>query len=206
MSARTATTKSTSAARKATRAAVAGTIAVGLLAAGGGTFASWYDSETIEGGTISSGELTLETSERDGTWKDTKGNVVDIASYVVVPGAVLTYTDTVTITAVGNDLHATLRTNLPELAAETASADLLGALDVDLTLNGVANSGGEVTVNGDVTPAVFNAPVPVTVTVAFPADAATAQGTRAQNQAVTLADMEIVLEQTLTGAGAGDDD
>ncbi|MFC4553971.1 alternate-type signal peptide domain-containing protein [Georgenia faecalis] len=178
--------------RKATKAIAAGAVAVALLAAGGGSFASWYDDEVISGGTISSGTLALEAA--GGAWTDTAGNVVDLATYQMIPGSVLTYTDTITITAEGNGLTGELRTNLPELTADADAAELLAALDVTLTVGTVANTGGVVVVDDAVTPGIYDEPVDVTVTVAFPMDSATL--TAAQAQQVALADMQIVLEQS----------
>ena len=46
--------------RRAGKAVLAGAVAVGLLAAGGGTFSKWSDSEAIASdATVATGELSL---------------------------------------------------------------------------------------------------------------------------------------------------
>jgi alternate signal-mediated exported protein len=194
MSVHTAPRKATSS-RKATRAAVAGVLALGLLAAGGGSFANWSDTETVTGGTISSGELTLTVG--DGVWKDASGRTAtDPSTFTIVPGTVLTYTNTATLKAVGDDLKVSVRTNLPELAAASpADEDLYDALDVTMKVNGetVDADGWDMVVAAK--PGVLTPALPVEITIAFPTDSVT--GTTAQAQTVDLADLTVVAEQVI---------
>jgi alternate signal-mediated exported protein len=95
---------------KMTKGAIAGAAGIVLLLGGAGTFALWSDNAGVDGGTITSGVLDLQANT-DGVWKDTSSDVsgapvVVPATFRVVPGDQLTYTQTVTVTATGDNLKA----------------------------------------------------------------------------------------------------
>ncbi len=100
-----------------TKAALAGGLAVAILAGGAGTMARWYDTEQLTDRSIQSGELSMEAGE--GVWTDELGHTVDPETFLAVPGDTLTFTRDVVINAKGDHLDATL------------SADLTSALKVD---------------------------------------------------------------------------
>ena len=82
-------------------------IAVGaaLLLGGGGTLASWNDSDTGAPGTVVAGDLNVEAGT--GVWKDRTGaEISDIDGYKVVPGDKLTYTQILDVTLTGNKMAA----------------------------------------------------------------------------------------------------
>ena len=83
-------------------------IAVGaaLLLGGGGTLASWNASDSAAPGTVIAGDLNVQAAT--GVWKDGSGNAVDIASYRVVPGDTLTYTQVLTVTLSGDKMAANI--------------------------------------------------------------------------------------------------
>ncbi|MFY0408467.1 alternate-type signal peptide domain-containing protein [Solicola sp. PLA-1-18] len=94
--------------KKSTKGAVAATAAVALLAGGAGSLAYWSDSGTVNGGTITSGKLTLTPSATAGSWSNGANTISNISTYRVVPGDVLVYTKGFTLAAAGNNLTATV--------------------------------------------------------------------------------------------------
>ncbi|WP_087874433.1 alternate-type signal peptide domain-containing protein [Arthrobacter globiformis] len=92
-------------------------IAVGaaLLLGGGGTLASWNDSDTGAPGTVVAGDLNVKADT--GVWTDRANNkITNIADYKVVPGDKLTYTQVLDVTLTGNKMAA-------EVAATGATPD-----------------------------------------------------------------------------------
>jgi alternate signal-mediated exported protein len=83
-------------------------IAVGaaLLLGGGGTLANWNAADAATPGTIASGDLNVTAAT--GTWTDRAGNPVTIATYKVVPGDKLTFTQNLTVTLVGDKMAANI--------------------------------------------------------------------------------------------------
>lgn len=84
-------------------------IAVGaaLLLGGGGTLASWNAADNAAPGTVVAGDLNVVKSAA-GVWKDRAGATVDIASYKVVPGDKLTFTQVLTVTLTGDKMAANI--------------------------------------------------------------------------------------------------
>ena len=87
---------------KLAKGAVAGAAGVALLLGGAGTFALWNDSSTVSGTTISSGELAVATAT-PGAWST--------APELWVPGDTYTYTEILTVSAVGDNIEAELSTS-----------------------------------------------------------------------------------------------
>ncbi|UNX55352.1 alternate-type signal peptide domain-containing protein [Georgenia sp. TF02-10] len=184
------------------KATAAGAVGLALLAAGGGTFARWYDSAPIaSAATISQGELNL-TDEGAGSWTQADGTPVkDVAAFTVVPGDTLTFTQSVKVHAKGDNLKATLTTN----AGEVTAVEGLQVSQV-FTVNGVERAAGGADSGVPLTAADDGALVGVTVTVTFPEfkDPAAASsggdhagwwGTAAQNGQLSLQDLTVVVEQ-----------
>lgn len=94
------------------KGAVAVGLGVVLLLGGGGTFAYWNASVASTGGTIAAGNLDLKANGA-GIWTDRNGAAVDITSYKVVPGDLLTYTQKLDVTLVGNKIAANLTVDAP---------------------------------------------------------------------------------------------
>jgi alternate signal-mediated exported protein len=159
-----------------------------LVVAGASSFALWNGSASVDAGPVDSGVMTIAAA--DGTWSD------DITLWV--PGDVSTYTTDVTISLAGDNLTSQLALDGDSI---TGDADLLAALDIELTV-GTITGGTAVPVPGEentftltsLTPTVETAlTVPVTVTVDFPADSVT--GVVAQNQSVDLGSIAFNLTQ-----------
>ena len=103
---------------KLAKGAVAGAAGVALLLGGAGTFALWNDSSTVSGTTISSGELAVATATPGG-WST--------APELWVPGDTYTYTEVLTVSAVGDNIEAELSTSG---GVTSGDADLAGDLTV----------------------------------------------------------------------------
>ena len=154
--------------RRLLKGSAIGIAAVGLLV-GGGTFALWYDSEEISGSSVNSGELHIEVDDAAAVWTNQSGTIVP-ATYLIVPGDVLTLTQPVDITAVGDELTAALTVNASTVVGDPA---LAAALKVNFTIptppTGISQTGpGAYAVTAPVgtstTPAVVNA----VITITFP--------------------------------------
>jgi alternate signal-mediated exported protein len=82
-------------------------VGAGLLLGGGGTLAWWNAADAAAPGTVVAGDLNVAKAG-PGVWKDRAGNTITIASYKVVPGDKLTFTQDLNVTLVGNKMAATL--------------------------------------------------------------------------------------------------
>lgn len=174
---------------KLTKGAVAAAAAIALMLGGAGTFATWNASSAAAGGNITAGSLSIAGASA-GTWSDTTGTI-DLASYRIAPGDVLTFTQDFDVTAVGHSLPATLSlTDGSITAATTGAADIALATalgnSADLTATGLAADG----TGGYVVPAGTTS-VSVTVTITFPTTADNAS----QNGQVSLSGMSVTLTQ-----------
>ncbi|GAA2237404.1 alternate-type signal peptide domain-containing protein [Herbiconiux moechotypicola] len=187
---------------KLAKGAIAGAAGLVLLLGGAGTFAYWNSTADIAGGTITAGNLLVENTGGAGVWTDQNGTTINIATYRIVPGDTLTYTDTLTVTAVGNNLVAELALGPESIApadggvpADVALAGFLedGAV---LTATGTGISGASPTYTVTAGTAGVSSVVTVAVTLAFPnANTAGAENT-AKLGAVDLSDMTLTLTQT----------
>lgn len=117
---------------KNTKAAFAATTAAVLLLGGAGTLASWNDSESISGGAIKSGKLSLavEADQGCGTWTMDGGTEFVAGITLVVPGDVITRTCTYTVHAAGAHLAATAGLSSPSFATGS-NATLVSKLATD---------------------------------------------------------------------------
>jgi alternate signal-mediated exported protein len=181
---------------KLTKALVATGVGVALLAGGGGTFATWYDSTTTEGATVTSGDLGLTAGP--GVWSNGL-KTIDVASYRVVPGETLTFTQNVRIDATGDRLQAVLKPSFTdsvdesnELAKQLRASAVFVVDDVEVLGAG-----------RDITAADNGKTLAVALQVTFPDLGEKKNGTSAQEQSAVLDEITIELEQTaLTAAPA----
>lgn len=185
---------------KLTKAAIAGAAGIALLLGGAGTFAFWNSSAAVSGGTITAGDLKVVNDGPAGVWKDQANNTIDIGTYKIVPGDVLTYTDDLTVTAVGGHLTATLGFGAQSItAASSAAADvaLAGELTDTAVLTasgaGITGTGPTYTINASTAP--VSSVVTVVVTLTFPQGTA-GQYNDAKTGAVNLSDFNVTLTQT----------
>lgn len=137
---------------KKTKGAIAAGAAALLLAGGAGSFALWTDSETLGGGTIKAGSLSLSAPGTP-TWSTATNANVDISTYRAAPGDVLTYTNTVTVNIEGDNLKADFEATL---GSGTDSLLTVGAVSAEIEGSAVTevdkdDSGKTVTVSFPVT-------------------------------------------------------
>ena len=185
---------------KLLKGAIAGAAGVALLLGGAGTFALWNSTETVSGGTVASGTLTIAKSGSP-SWKNVSsdaavGGVVipAISSYKIVPGDKIELTQVVTINATGNNLKATLSYDDATVTTVTPADDALKSeLLVTVDATGSANVARIGTGNTfAVTPSGSSSTVTLTVTIELPSSVA---GTTAQAGTVGLTAFGFNLEQ-----------
>lgn len=91
---------------KMTKGALATGVGVALLLGGGGTLAVWNTAAEAKAGTMANGDLKLEAGA--GTWTNSAGTVVSLATYRAVPGDTLTFRQPVTVELDGDLMRANL--------------------------------------------------------------------------------------------------
>ena len=178
--------------RRSTKGALAASAAATLLLGGAGSLAYWNSTQTINGGSIASGTLTLtqESGQTCSAWTlDAAGGptTYDPGTTLVVPGDVITKTCDYTVTAKGAHLAAVVSMDDTSI---TGDADLASALAASAayTLDGAALADGDT-----VTSANDGQVLSATISVTF--DAATS-GTTAQGMDASLGNIVVGLQQT----------
>lgn len=188
------------------KAVIAGTLAVGLLAAGGGTFSKWYDETQASPGTIGSGALSLSQPTAV-KWRDVNSgtSIADPAGFRMIPGDVVEFTTTTTVTAIGDNLTGVLDVDLEptfpsSLAANDAAVAMAIAENTVIDVAGLQDGEAPYTVQGEAgdgsnaATADNGAPVTVKVTITWPADVP-AGTTAGQNMTVNLEALKLTLTQ-----------
>ncbi|MFF0904562.1 UNVERIFIED_CONTAM: alternate-type signal peptide domain-containing protein [Kocuria sp. CPCC 205316] len=180
--------------RRAGKAVLAGAVAVGLLAAGGGTFSKWSDDKDVfaAGTSVSTGKLSLGTPSTP-VWTDADG-VIQLAGFQAVPGDVLTFKTSTVVQAEGKNLEGTLALGLPDVVQQAVQS---GVLEYDLTMTGLADQDIEdddvYTVQGDT-----DDDQKVTVTAKFTWNADSVDGLQGQGlTGLSLHDTQLLLSQTV---------
>ena len=173
---------------KLIKGAVAGAAGIALLLGGAGTFALWNSSATVSAQTINAGVLTVAAAS-DGVWKD-GSTTINPTTYRVVPGKTLVYTQTLNITATGDDLTAALTYSGLSGSGTLATAGASAAM-------GLTKTGANITIGGTTAaPTVAVAPgtgtVVVTVTLTVPSTI-----TAGQSGSITLSAINFTLTQTI---------
>ena len=78
---------------KYTKGAIATGAAIVLLLGGAGTFALWNDDAEVAGGDDQLRNAHDRARRTSASWIDSNGDpILDIATYLIVPGDVLTFT------------------------------------------------------------------------------------------------------------------
>lgn len=178
------------------KAALAATAATVLLLGGAGTLASWNDSETIGGGAIKSGELSLtqEVGQTCTAWTLDEaggGGTFVPGTTLVVPGDVITRTCTYTVNATGEHLTAAVDLATPSFSETN---QLVSALSATATYTTDPGTGAVPLTDGaSITDANDGDVLTAELSVTF--DAATA-GTTAQALTATLDALVVSLTQS----------
>lgn len=170
---------------KTFKGAVAAGGAAVLLLGGLGTLAFWTDDETVTGGSISSGQLSLGEPDCGTGWSLDGGAVW--TTQLLVPGDTLTKTCTIDLVADGEHLGA-------DLELETTSFTTSNGLTDDLAASAVFTVGGATTTQ--VTSADDNKTTPeISVVVSVVFDGPTAVNA-SQNLTAVLNDLTFTATQT----------
>lgn len=186
---------------KMIKGSVAGATGIVLLMGGFGTYALWSDSATLPGSDVTSGELTI-SANNDAAWSDGSG-AWDADSDLMVPGDIVTRTQTFTVTGTGKNLSGTISlsggdvTKSGTMSTDTPPVDLL---DVSLV---VTASDDDVVIEpnlattGDPNDFVFDGPftggvLTTVVTYALNEDA---EGADAQKATAEMAATTITIAQ-----------
>lgn len=124
---------------KMAKGALAIGVGAALLLGGGGTLAVWNDTDTSKAGTIASGDLDL--TAKAGTWTSNISGVIpaaSVATYKIVPGEKLTYTQKLDVKLEGKNLSA----NLVTTGGPTNGAGLEKFTDANIAISPVSLKNG----------------------------------------------------------------
>ncbi|QHK20101.1 alternate-type signal peptide domain-containing protein [Pseudarthrobacter psychrotolerans] len=154
-----------------------------LLLGGGGTLASWNADATAAPGNIVSGDLNVVKTAA-GVWTDRANNTVNIASYKVVPGDKLTYTQNLTVTLVGDKMAADITA-----AGVGANSGFTGS---NVVVTAPVLKIGATAVTNPLKPTGATQTVTATITFEF---LSTTQGRENINDTYNFADVKFVLQQ-----------
>lgn len=179
--------------RRAGKAVMAGVVAVGLLAAGGGTFAKWSDNADAMASTkISTGKLSLEQASGPAWTFGDSGEAYDPATDKLVPGDTVKFATAAKVNAAGKNLDADLSLQYAgNTKAYLDSAEKAGVIDYTVAMSGATDADGDGTY--DVTEA--NDGDTVTVTGEFTWLGDSTNNTDYQNLNVTFDGIKLLLEQ-----------
>ncbi len=172
------------------KGAIAGAAGILLLLSGAGTFALWNGTASAAAGSVKSGTMTIATDTAAGSWSVVHGTgtstpIADISTFRAVPGDVLTFTQNVKITAIGDNLSAILTVDPSTIkAANSASA-------ADNALVAALKSGLSFAVTS---------PLPTGITAGTAANTYTVSG-KAGAQTLTVA-VQLPFDSTTTGTVA----
>ncbi|MFJ4039006.1 alternate-type signal peptide domain-containing protein [Microbacterium sp. NPDC090007] len=177
---------------KAIVAIAAGTA---LLLGGAGTYAFWSTQTALGAAPVSSGDLDLSLGDAEWTLQGVLGQaqpVADVSAVRIVPGDVLTLTQALDVTLIGDTIEADLAASL----GATFAQGLGQYLDVDLTLDSFGTEVDETTyhlVEADITDPDGTQAVTATLTITFDPATANRDGV---NSSVNLEDVVFTLTQT----------
>ncbi|AMT92428.1 hypothetical protein A2T55_00165 [Brevibacterium linens] len=166
--------------KKSTKALIAGGIGVALLVGGASTVSFWTDEAEGGDGVISSGTLDLGTPagggweishEGNGSGTATEPVAFNPGSDQIVPGDILTYTQSIPVTLEGENIKAEFNGNLDVTPSTAADADAALAEAItaqDLAASGLTDATGSLTLDGETLTGEGDGSVEVTTTVTFP--------------------------------------
>jgi alternate signal-mediated exported protein len=165
-------------------------IAVGaaLLLGGGGTLAAWNAEATATPGTIVSGDLNVTAAA--GVWTDRTGATINIATYKVVPGDKLTYTQALTVKLTGDKMAA-------DITLEGANAANNFTTD-NVTISPLTLKKGDNTVATRLAPVTGSDTQTVTASTTFEFKSATT-GRSDVGTSYNLGNVKYTLQQVVAG-------
>lgn len=211
--------------KKLVKGIVAGSLGLALLL-GGGTFALWYQQDSVDSGAIESGVLsftpgtptwTVVGDDVTGATPTASETIGSIGDFRMVPGDTVTYKNTLAVKTQGHTLKAGLTVDMSDIVAGAGSDSQLATAIADSDKTQVAAGTTPTPTLGDIgTPVVISltgsdtqstTTVTVIVTLHFPgatngddvsaSNAANWWDQAAQNQTVDLSKLTFTLQQTL---------
>ncbi|MBC7591716.1 MAG: alternate-type signal peptide domain-containing protein [Salinibacterium sp.] len=197
---------------KLVKGAIATAAAAMLLTGGAGTFASWNASVGVTGATITAGNLVVtDATPSNGVWTVQKNGigtaltVANISTFTASPGDKLTYAKTVTFTATGDNLTATLALGAGSIAGAgstpTAASTALALYltkTAAITASGTGVTAGSAAGTYLITPlaaGVTTRNVDIVVVINFPKDAVQGAENTTKLGSVTLSGLTVTLDQ-----------
>ncbi len=183
---------------KLVKGSIAGAAGVALLLGGAGTFAVWNDTVSLTNPNIQSGQLSIDRvgANGNGKWMDGATDVttkIADGTYRIVPGTTLKYTERLNVTAIGDNLSASL--TVPALSELTTAQDLAPYVTTTLEVNDNVIAGGEVLT---FTSNAAAQPLDVEITLDFVESYnGAALGQLGQNSTLDLSDVTFTLTQTI---------
>ncbi|MEY9257454.1 alternate signal-mediated exported protein [Brevibacterium epidermidis] len=190
--------------KKSTKALIAGGVGVALLVGGASTVSFWTDEAEGGDGVISAGTLDLGTPAGGG-WDishagDGSGTATDPVAFnpssdQIVPGDILTYTQSIPVTLEGENIKAEFDGTIDVTPSTDAPADtaLSDAIESeDLAATGLTGATGDLTLDGETLTGEGEGTVEVTTTITFP------WGTEGQYNDAKLGALNFAVDYTLT--------
>lgn len=189
---------------KFTKAAIAGAAGIALLLGGAGSFALWNGNASVAAGSVNAGTLAVALNGT-GAWTNTPNGgtagAITISSFRAVPGDTLTFTQQLNVTAIGDNLNATLTVDPTTIVAPTpdasgANAALKAALLTGMTVSvtGASNI-TQVGSTNSYTVTNSSAVQTVTVVVTLPFPRGTVGDNTTQTGTVNLSALAFTLTQ-----------
>ncbi|MCW2164672.1 alternate signal-mediated exported protein, RER_14450 family [Microbacterium hydrothermale] len=165
------------------------TVGAALLSVGGGSYAYWSTQTALTAGPVTAGDLNLSLGAGTWTLKGVLGTaqpVANLTTVKIVPGDVLTLTQPIDVTLVGNTIAA-------DLKAEVGSTFTSGALgsNLDVVLS-VASYGTATSANTYRLSSANSGAATATLTVTFKPGTI---GRAGATQSVNLNDIAFTLTQ-----------
>jgi alternate signal-mediated exported protein len=183
--------------RRSTKGAIAAAAAAVLLLGGGTTLAYWTATGTVDGGTITAGELKLTPVACADTWLYAPGSAgAGTAVTAWVPGDVVTKSCSFTVEATGDNLAATLTAPTTVTLGGTVPTSGSASVATTYTIGGTAIANG-----GTVTDANDGQTLVASFQVTFPfgtdeTGTPVVNGNATQLWAAELDDLTVTLTQT----------
>jgi alternate signal-mediated exported protein len=181
---------------------------VALLLGGAGTFMSWNDVETVDGGTINTGHLELAADTDDVRWSVNGGTKMTTSqmekTYLAAPGDEIVYEVPVTVDAAGTHLTATVEAQAGALTGDqVATAFGAGALEAELIPDADSQDFFGTPTHGVYTLGEGEGTATARITLEFNDNGVGAENA-AMDQKIALGDLTVALTQ-LAGTSTGAD-
>lgn len=178
--------------KKSTKGALAAAGAAALLLGGAGSLAYWTDQGTANGGTITTGTMSLSGGACDGNWTYVGGSGDGGTVTTIVPGDEITKDCTFTVTGNGDHLTA----NLSAPADVTYTVPGGNPATMQLTSSATYDLDGTTYGDGDSFPISGTQTLTAHIDVTFPyGDATAVNANDTQNITATLDAITVTLTQ-----------